>query len=469
MVLLMNDREAGLTSALEPTDAGSDRQRRTLSRRGLLGLGGAGAIAVASVSSAATVAVGKTQQVREARAAIPSSPATAAPAPEFTVLTSEAGQATGDIFFTDMGDTAAALITDGSGRKLWSTEGAKSYANLRLQTYQGQPVITWWESQSTGLAAYAEGRVVVTDLAHDVLTTVEPHGGISPDEHEFLITPRGTAFIVSYVNKKVDLRKVGGHKNGLIMNGILEEIDLATGKVLLHWESFDHVDLAESYASVPEDPDEPYDYFHINSVNPTPDGQVVISARHTWTVYKVDRTTGRVRWRLGGKRSDFELPKSATFAWQHDAQFENPTTLRLFDNGSDGTTTVTEESQVLWFSIDEAARTARLERRLVHPAKVSAHSMGNAQRLENGNVFVGWGSGSRISGFAIDNTLLFDATLPNVSYRATDRSGADAGPAPLGVLTLQIGHAAGGWKPARNRDHQETAQQPRRPGRPLSG
>jgi hypothetical protein len=289
---------------------------------------------------------------------------------------------------------------------------------VRLQTYQGQPVITWWESHSTGLAAYAEGRTVVTDLAHNVLTTVEPHAGVSPDEHEFLITPRGTALVVSYVQTRADLRKVGGRENGLIMNGVFEEIDLATGTVLLHWESLDHVDVTESHAGVPKDPDEPYDYFHINSVNPTPDGHVIVSARHTWGLYKVDRTTGRVRWRLGGKRSDFHLPTAATFAWQHDVHFENATTLRLFDNGSDGTEAVTDESQVLWFSIKETARTARLERRLVHPAKVSAHAMGNAQRLENGNIFVGWGTAARISEFAADGTLLFDATLPNVSYRA---------------------------------------------------
>ena len=408
------------TEEVPPPTSGPDPAHpgRILNRRRLLGLAGLGTVGVAAASSGATVAIGKTQRVRRANAAAAAA-ASAPPAdPEFTVLVDQPGQATGDIFLTDMGDTAATLITDGSGQKLWGTEGAKSYADLRLQTYQGQPVITWWESSSTGLAAYANGRTVVADLAHNVITTVEPHAGFSPDEHEFLITPRGTAFVVSYVRTRADLRKVGGRKNGLIMNGVFEEIDLATGKVLLHWESLDHVDVTESHAGVPEDPDEPYDYFHINSANPTPDGHVIISARHTWGLYKVDRTTGRVRWRLGGKRSDFDLPASATFAWQHDAHFENPTTLRLFDNGSDGTETVTDESQVLWFSIKESTRTARLERRLVHPEKVSAHAMGNAQRLENGNVFVGWGTAARISEFAADGTLLFDATLPNVSYRA---------------------------------------------------
>ena len=50
--------------------------------------------------------------------------------------------------------------------------------------------------------------------------------------------------------------------------------------------------------------------------------------------------------------------------------------------------------------------------------KISALAMGNAQRLDNGNLFVGWGTAQRISEFAEDGTLLFDATLPDVSYRA---------------------------------------------------
>ena len=333
-------------------------------------------------------------------------------------MINEPGRAKGDIFLTVMGDDSATMITDGVGQKVWSGNGAKSYADLRLQTYQGQPVITWWESHSTGLAAYADGRTVVTDLDHRFIASVERHDGVSPDEHEFLITPRNTAYIVSYVRTKADLRKVGGDRSGPILNGVFEEIDLATGQVLHHWESLDHVAITESHANVPDDPDEPYDYFHINSVNPTSDGNIIISARHTWAVYKINISTGHVLWRLGGKRSDFDLPKSATFAWQHDAQFEDPTTLRMFDNGSDGDVTVTDESQVLWFTLDEAARRARLVRRLVHPGKISAHAMGNAQRLPNGNIFVGWGTEKRISEFSPDGKLIFDATLPELSYRA---------------------------------------------------
>lgn len=54
----------------------------------------------------------------------------------------------------------------------------------------------------------------------------------------------------------------------------------------------------------------------------------------------------------------------------------------------------------------------------MHPVKVGAVAMGNAQLLDDGNVFVGWSTAQRISEFAPDGTLLFDATLPQVSYRA---------------------------------------------------
>jgi hypothetical protein len=347
----------------------------------------------------------------------PSPSPTTTPA-AFTVVTSEPGVAAGDIFLTDMGSTAATLIADPAGAVLWTAGGAKSYAGLRLQTYQGKPALTWWESQSTGLAAYADGRDVVTDLEHHVLATIETHAGVSPDEHEFRITPRGTALITSYVRTPgVDLRKHGGVKNGVVMNGIAEEVDLATGKVLLHWESLDHVALSESHAGVPDDPTEPWDYFHINAVNPTPDGNLVISARHTWAVYKVERDTGRVLWRLGGKKSDFDVPSAGRFAWQHDTEFEAPNELRVFDNASDGTVKTHSRSRVLWLSLDEPRGRATLVRRFQHPEKVQADAMGNAQRLANGNVFVGWGTAKRVTEFSPAGKVLFDATLPEVSYR----------------------------------------------------
>lgn len=344
-------------------------------------------------------------------------PSASTTTPRMTVLTNRAGASTGNIFFTDMGAASSLQIAGSAGEPVWSQSGAASYADFRTQTYRDQPVLTWWESPTTGLAAYAEGRDVITDLDHNVIATIEKHGDYAPDEHEFRITGSDTALVTSYVQRDQDLSRYGGSVHGSVVTGVWEEIDIATGTVLHRWDALDHIALSESYAGVPEDAAEPWDFFHINSVTPTGDGNIVVSARHTWTLYKINPRTGDVIWRLGGKHSDFKIPEAATFAWQHNAVFESQAVLRLFDNGSDGTKVVHAASSVLWLRIDEDARTVTLKRSLSHPDKVSAAAMGNAQALANGNVFVGWGSAKRLSEFSPSGELLFDATLPEVSYR----------------------------------------------------
>ena len=87
----------------------------------------------------------------------------------------------------------------------------------------------------------------------------------------------------------------------------MQEIDIETGKVLFEWHSLDHVPVDESYRARACTAAGNVDYFHLNSIEVDADGHLLVSARHTSTVYKVDRKTGAVKWRLGGKRSDFAI------------------------------------------------------------------------------------------------------------------------------------------------------------------
>jgi len=139
----------------------------------------------------------------------------------------------------------------------------------------------------------------------------------------------------------------------------------------------------------------PYDYFHINAVNLDSDGNLLISGRHTWTVYKIDRATGAMLWRLGGKSSDFTLGPGAQFAWQHDPLPAGDGTIRLFDNEGNGSTRVLSHSRVIWLHLDSGVKTATLIKEIPHPLGLSAASQGNAQGLDNGNTFVGWGALAR--------------------------------------------------------------------------
>jgi len=201
-------------------------------------------------------------------------------------------------------------------------------------------------------------------------------------------------------------------------------LDIETGEVLFEWKSIDHVDLEESYGTPSEDHYPGIDYFHINSIDVDPDNNLLISARETSAVYKIDRTSGRVMWRLGGKKSDFEMGPGTRFAFQHDARRLPDGTISIFDNGSlvfeNGIPEAVEESRAIVLDLDVDRMRASLVREYTHPDKQYAHAAGNTQVLPNGNVFVGWGRGLAVSEFGDNGELLFDFRVSpeHKSYRA---------------------------------------------------
>ncbi len=254
---------------------------------------------------------------------------------------------------------------------------------------------------------------MIADSAYRTVRRVQAARGLHGDLHEFVITPRNTALLTSYVITPADLTSVGGPRKGTIQDAIFQEIDLASGKVLLEWHSLDRIPLEESYAPVEA---ENWDFFHINSVDLDGDGNLLVSARSTHTVYKLDRK-GTILWRLGGKHSDFEMAPGSNFAWQHDARRRPDGTLTIFDNGA--TPAVEKLSRGLILDVDEQAMTATLLRQYTHP-KILTGSQGNMQLLDNGNVFIGWGEVPRVSEFERSGRLVFDAVLGEKyqSYRA---------------------------------------------------
>src|SRR5262249_25318509 len=161
--------------------------------------------------------------------------------------------------------------------------------------------------------------------------------------------------------------------------GGVQEVDVATGRVLFEWHSADHVDVDESYAPPPPaakgaDAD-PYDYFHVNSIDVDRDGNLLVSARNTRAVYKIRRSDGAVLWRLGGKRSRFRLEPAARFAWQHDARRQPDGTITLFDN--EAAPPVRKRSRALVLHLDARTHRATLVRSYVHPKGLLSGSQGN--------------------------------------------------------------------------------------------
>ncbi|MGB3632813.1 MAG: arylsulfotransferase family protein, partial [Rubrobacteraceae bacterium] len=241
--------------------------------------------------------------------------------------------------------------------------------------------------------------------------------GFKGDHHEFLITSRDTALILIFDEVGADLSRAGGRTDGAAIEGVIQEIDIATGEVLFEWHSLDYVAPEESYTELSPDQPGAYDYFHVNSIDVDDDDNLLVSAKAVNTIYKIDRRTGEVIWRLGGKKSDFEMGPDTRFVRQHDARRQADGTITLFDNGEPETY---KESFGMVLELDMDDMTAELARRYTHPDGIYADNQANMQVLPDGNVFIGWGSEPFFSEFSGDGQLLYSANLPPEaeSYRA---------------------------------------------------
>jgi Arylsulfotransferase (ASST) len=306
---------------------------------------------------------------------------------------------------------AGPMILDNLGQIVWfhPLKLTKGITDFRVQRYHGRRVLTWWRGKLSNRGV-GDGWYVIYDDRYRPIAEVHPGHGLVGDVHEFLITERDTALITIYHRRPLDLTPVGGPAEGKIWDGIVQEIDIASGRVLFEWHSYPQVGIEESYARSPKrtlgTKALPYDYIHLNSIDVDSDGNLIVSGRNTHAIYKIDRRTGRVLWRLGGKRSDFALGPGVRFAWQHDARRQPDGTITIFDNGA--APAVEKFSRVLVIRAQQGTRRATLARSYRHPKKLLAPFEGNAQFLDGGHVFVGWGGWPYATELDRRGKVLFD-------------------------------------------------------------
>ena len=232
----------------------------------------------------------------------------------------------GDIFLTPWYGPLAdgPMIVDPDGGLIWFSPvpAGQRASDLRVQRYLGKPVLTWWQGLSG--AGLGFGKDVIYDSSYRQIATVNGANGFPADLHEFEITAQNTALITTYQPVYWDASGVrGGKKRQIVVDSVVQEIDIPTGLLLFQWDSLDHVPVTDSYVRPPSPrTDHPFDYFHANSVDVDRDGNLIVSGRNTWTIYKIDRHTGAVIWRLGGAHSSFKLAPRTYWAFQHDVRVQ---------------------------------------------------------------------------------------------------------------------------------------------------
>jgi hypothetical protein len=309
------------------------------------------------------------------------------------------------------------LIFDSTGRLVWFKplpKGQRAF-NLRVQSYQGQPVITWFEGAV--VSAHGVGHYEIYDQQYRQIAQVHAGNGYQADLHEFLLTDRGTALFTAYGKATGHLP---GGRVGPYFYGVVQEVDVATGKVLFQWRSDRHVGFGASYMRVPTKRGNSWDYFHVNSISIDPsDDNLIISSRNTWAVYKVDRRSGKVLWKLGGKDGNFKMGAGTHFAFQHHVTLHPGGILTIFDNEA-GPPDEARQSRGLVLSINEKSRRATMRRQYHHHPSVLSLALGSVQELDQGHTFIGWGTSSYFTEYGAGGQVLFDGRLTpgTSSYRA---------------------------------------------------
>jgi hypothetical protein len=336
--------------------------------------------------------------------------------PPIVHATADPDHVSGDIFITPSNSRQhGPMILNPRGHLVWFDHitNRLSVYNLEAQTYRGQPVLTWWQ----GKFAYGhgiDGRGVIMNSSYRILKEVGAGNGYTSDLHEFEVSPQGTAFIDCYVPVPANLTSEGGSSNGTVLDGVIQKIDIRTGRVLWEWHSLGHVPLSASYIGASGASQ--YDYFHLNSIQELSNGKLIVSARNTWAVYMIDERTGAIDWTLGGKYSSLHVGPGAGFQWQHHAVLHRNGLLTVFDDAA----VPQDESASSAKELRINGGTVSLVKRYSHHPPVVALIMGSVQLLANHDVFVGWGDTNYFSEYAPSGRQIFNGSFlgPVNSYRA---------------------------------------------------
>lgn len=341
------------------------------------------------------------------------------------------------------------LMIDQKGEIVWfqplsaQPSAAHRAFNVQVTTYQGKPVLAWFEGAV--VAGHGQGSYTLVDTNYKQVAQVHGQNGLQGDLHEFVLTPQGTALFTAYGTAQTSVNVNGSDQQVSYWYGVVQEVDVASGKLLFQWRSDEHIPVTDSYVLPTVLMGGSWDYFHINaiSIDPT-DGNLVISSRNCWACYKVDRNSGEVIWHLGGKQNDFSMGPGTRFEFQHDVKLHPGGVMTVFDNGG-GPPQEANQSKALVLNVNESSRRVTLKHAYEHKPLVYSDALGSVQPLADGRWFVGWGRSTYFTKYDANGKVLFDGHLGSSgasSYRAFLQNWNATPPTPPNAALVHSGSGA---------------------------
>ncbi|KAI3330746.1 Arylsulfotransferase-domain-containing protein [Ustulina deusta] len=290
----------------------------------------------------------------------------------------------------------------------------------RIQLHDGQPYLTFWSGFDQ--KGHGTGGGVMLDSNYNMFKNLTTTGLITgADSHDFKMTSDGGAIMNNYHVIYTDLTSIGGPVNGSLLDCAFQEVDVKTGEVRFTWKATDHFNLTESQADEYTDVETGFDWFHMNAISKTVDGNYLISIRHLRAVALINGTDGSRIWQVGGVNNSFKDlsdGKATNFAFQHDARFTDAseTQITLFDNHAMHITSSTagctqDCTRGVRIALDYDAMEVRLVSEFYHPQSVQAWAQGGYHLLPNGHAIIGWGVVPAMTEFDEAGNVVMDVQL----------------------------------------------------------
>jgi len=282
----------------------------------------------------------------------------------------------GAIFTSTWNDFPYIMILDSIGRPIF-------YKQMQDRAYD-------FKVQPTGvLTHYVRKDVrafVVMDSTYAVIDTLrcKKYG---TDEHELRILPNGHILMLAADLKTCDLSDAvpGGNPNATLRGNHIQEFDSERNLIFewLCWDYFEpadaeHMDLSWEYI----------DFTHCNALDVDVDGNLLLSTRSLSEITKIDRQTGDIIWRFGGKHNQFDFVDDPYgFSYQHSIRATANGNYLLFDNGNFHRP---HFSRAVEYKLDPEEKTAELVWQYRHSPDYYSPYLGNVQRLDNGNTLINY-------------------------------------------------------------------------------
>jgi hypothetical protein len=402
----------------------------------LVAVGGLTGTLLLAIAAVATAGIGSF--TTKGAAGYVSAPKLHAPQLRTIAPTAKKGLARGDFLVTnspatgsrfEMVGSGGPLILDGHLQPVWVHPVGTDLVsgNLKKQTYNGKPVLTWWQGTFTSHGITTSGEDVVVDNTYKTVATLKGQDGWILSEHDMVIKGHD-AWVTAYKNVPMNLTRYGGPAKGTVFDSAVQEYDLTNGQLLYTWDALANIPLSNSYQPAPKAGT--WDAYHENSIQLVSGNRFLVSMRQEWAAYLVSATTSKIEWTLGGKHSTFKMGKGAQFEWQHDVELHGHT-VSVYDDHCCGTTSAGKlvlpngPSRALVLTLNTTAHTAAQTLSVSRAKNFNSVFLGNTELMPNGNLVVSWGSTPFFSEYNSKGKLLMDVSWPgnasrisNISYRA---------------------------------------------------